>query len=104
MSSSHTSSPSAGMGAGPRGPRPAGGPRGDRKGSRFAKVRRFCKYCKEKVAHIDYKNADLLRASIPERAKIQPRRLSGACARHQRQLTVAIKRARHLALIPFQSD
>ena len=91
--------------SGPRGPRSGSGsgPR-ERKGSRFAKVRKFCKFCKEKVAHIDYKNIDQLRSAVPERSKIQPRRLSGSCARHQRQLTVAIKRARHLALLAFQAD
>ena len=66
--------------------------------------RRFCKFCAGKVDHIDYKDWRALSQFIPERGKISPRRLSGVCARHQRKLRVAIKRARHLALIPFVSD
>ena len=74
-------------------------------GSRFfTKTKKFCRFCKENLAHVDYKNADLLRGFVPERAKIQPRRLSGTCAAHQRMLCQAIKRARHLALLPYQCD
>ena len=57
-----------------------------------------------KVESIDYKDVARLRRYISERAKILPRRVTGTCARHQRELTVAIKRARHLALLPFSSD
>jgi small subunit ribosomal protein S18 len=58
-------------------------------------------FCEEKVTHIDYKQADLLRGFLTDRGKIRPRRQTGTCAKHQRQLAVAIKRARHLALLPF---
>ena len=57
-----------------------------------------------KIETIDYKDVAKLRRFISERAKILPRRVTGTCARHQRELTVAIKRARHLALLPFSSD
>lgn len=66
--------------------------------------RRVCRFCVDKIDHIDYKDVRLLLGSIPERAKIQPRRLSGTCARHQRKLATAIKRARQLALIPYVTD
>lgn len=87
--------------------RPGGGPGGrERKtgGRFFTKTKKFCRFCKENMVHVDYKNADLLRGFVPERAKIQPRRLSGTCASHQRMVTQAIKRARHLALLAFQND
>ena len=61
-------------------------------------------FCVDKVPYIDYKDVRMLIASIPERGKIQPRRLSGTCARHQRKLQTAIKRARQLALIPYVTD
>ena len=73
--------------------------RGGRKGRK--KVGGFCV---DKVESIDYKDVARLRRYISERAKILPRRVTGTCARHQRELTVAIKRARHLALLPFSSD
>lgn len=66
--------------------------------------RRECRFCKEKVDWIDYKNADLLINFVPERGKILPRRLSGVCSPHQRMLSQAIKRARTLALIPYLAD
>jgi len=66
--------------------------------------RRECRFCKEKVDRIDYKDVELLRAFIPERGKILPRRLSGVCAPHQRMLSVAIKRARNIALLPYVTD
>ena len=71
--------------------------------SRKAK-RKVCQFCVDKVTEIDYKDVAKLRRFISERAKILPRRVTGTCARHQRELTVAIKRARHLALLPFSSD
>lgn len=83
-------------GAQPRQQRGGGG------GGRWAGARRkTCSFCEEKVAHIDYKQADMLHGFLTERGKIRPRRQTGTCARHQRQLAVAIKRARHLALLPF---
>lgn len=63
--------------------------------------KRFCKYCKEKGTKIDYKDVRALSSFITERGKIIPRRVSGTCAKHQREVTNAIKRARVLALIPF---
>ncbi len=66
--------------------------------------KKVCMFCTDGIDHIDYKDTLRLRKCISERAKILPRRISGTCARHQRQLTVAIKRARHVALLPYISD
>ena len=66
--------------------------------------KKVCAFCVDKVDTIDYKDIDKLRRYLSERAKILPRRVTGTCARHQRGLTVAIKRARHLALLPYTSD
>jgi small subunit ribosomal protein S18 len=76
-----------------------------RRGKRvFFRRRKVCKFCADHVEYIDYKDTKLLQQFIPERAKILPRRISGTCARHQRMLQQAIKRARHLALLPFTTD
>ncbi|TMD10365.1 MAG: 30S ribosomal protein S18 [Chloroflexi bacterium] len=66
--------------------------------------RKVCAFCVEKADHIDYKEVSRLRRYISERGKILPRRVTGTCARHQRTLTQALKRARQIALIPFTSD
>ena len=66
--------------------------------------RKSCFFCKEKVAEIDYKNANQLRRYVSERGKIRSRRITGACRRHQRQVAVAVKRAREMALLPYVSD
>ncbi|HIR56720.1 MAG TPA: 30S ribosomal protein S18 [Candidatus Gallacutalibacter pullicola] len=66
--------------------------------------KKVCNFCVDKIDVIDYKDVAKLRRFISERGKILPRRVTGTCARHQRELTVAIKRARHLALLPFSSD
>ena len=66
--------------------------------------KKVCSFCVDRVQNIDYKDVNRLRRFISERAKILPRRVTGTCARHQRELTVAIKRARHIALLPFISD
>ena len=66
--------------------------------------KKVCSFCVDKIDTIDYKDVAKLRRFISERAKILPRRVTGTCAFHQRELTVAIKRARHLALLPFSSD
>jgi small subunit ribosomal protein S18 len=67
--------------------------------------RKVCAFCVDKVENIDYKTiGKYSRKVLSERAKIIPRRVTGTCARHQRQLTVAIKRARHIALLPFVND
>lgn len=63
--------------------------------------RKVCSFCVDKVEHIDYKDLNRLRRFITERGKILPRRISGSCAKHQRQLTLAIKRSRNVALLPF---
>jgi small subunit ribosomal protein S18 len=63
--------------------------------------RKVCSFCLERVDHIDYKEVPRLRRYLSDRAKIMPRRSTGTCARHQRLLTVALKRARHMALLPF---
>ena len=66
--------------------------------------KKVCSFCVDKVEYIDYKDIAKLRRYISERAKILPRRVTGTCARHQRALTVAVKRARHLALLPYSAD
>ena len=66
--------------------------------------KKVCAFCVDKVDYIDYKDIAKLRRYLSERAKILPRRVTWTCAHHQRELTVAIKRARHLALLPFSSD
>ena len=66
--------------------------------------RRVCRFCVDKAQYIDYKDTARLRNYITERGKILPRRVSGNCAKHQRALTVAIKRARHIALMPYVQD
>ena len=66
--------------------------------------RKVCAFCVDKVEHIDYKDVAKLRRFITERGKILPRRISGNCAKHQRQVTVAIKRARNIALLPFTAE
>ena len=70
----------------------------------FFRRRKVCKFCADKIDYVDYKDSKLLQQFVPERAKILPRRISGTCARHQRILQQAIKRARHLALLPFTTD
>jgi len=75
------------------------------RGRRFLfKRRKYCKFCESKVDVIDYKDLRTLQNYIPERAKILPRRISGVCAKHQRLLQTAIKRARQLALLPYLTD
>jgi small subunit ribosomal protein S18 len=71
---------------------------------KYIPKRRVCSFCQDKVDNIDYKNAAMLRPYISDRGKIAPRRKSGACAKHQRRLAVAIKRARHLALLPYVAE
>ena len=79
---------------------------GDKGGGRrtFFRRRRVCKFCAEKIDYIGYKDVKLLAPFIPERGKIQPRRISGVCATHQRALQTAIKRARQIALVPYVTD
>ncbi len=79
------------------------GEKGGRRGG-FFRRRRVCKFCVEKIDLISYKDVKLLMPFIPERGRIQPRRISGTCATHQRSLQTAIKRARQLALVPYVTD
>ena len=77
----------------------------DRPMNRGRKARKkVCGFCVDKVENIDYKDIARLRRYMSEIGKILPRRVTGTCARHQRELTVAIKRARHLALLPYTAD
>ena len=91
------------MGSTPRsGPHPrreGGGPR-----RQYARRRKVCKFCVEKIDHIDYKDVRLLSQFVPERGKILPLRISGVCPPHQRRLMRAIKRARNIAFLPFASE
>jgi small subunit ribosomal protein S18 len=84
----------------------AGAKKDSDKGGRrtFFRRRRLCKFCVEKIDAISYKDVKLLAPFIPERGKIQPRRISGTCATHQRALQTAIKRARQIALVPYVTD
>ncbi|MBQ7792711.1 MAG: 30S ribosomal protein S18 [Clostridia bacterium] len=66
--------------------------------------RKVCQFCVDKAMDIDYKDVAKLRRYTSERAKILPRRVTGTCAKHQRLLTIAIKRARHIALMPYSAD
>jgi small subunit ribosomal protein S18 len=66
--------------------------------------KKVCGFCIDKVMDIDYKEVNKVRKYVSERGKILPRRISGNCAKHQRQLTIAIKRARHIALLPYTTD
>ena len=72
--------------------------------NRGRRRRKVCAFCADKVETIDYKDVARLRRYLSERAKIVPRRVTGTCARHQRELTVAIKRARPIALLPYVAD
>lgn len=89
--------------AGGPGQRPAGGPGGPRKRRPFQR-RKVCRFCAEKNLTIDYKEPRTLRFFVTERGKIVPRRISGNCAAHQREITEAIKRARNIALLPIAAN
>jgi len=98
--------------SGPSGPRSSGGPGGGmrpggppKRGKRsFVRKKKVCRFCVDKADFIDYKRAEILAPFIQERGKILPRRMTGTCARHQRWLTVAIKRAQNIALLPFAAE
>lgn len=90
---------------------PAGAPgaapadrRGPRGRGRYIPKRRVCQFCADKVEDINYKDTARLRRFVSERGKIEPRRKSSTCARHQRKLAEAMKRARHLALLPYTNE
>lgn len=80
--------------------------RGDSKGGmRMRRQRKkVCSFCSDKTTHIDYKDIAKLKRFISERGKILPRRISGNCAKHQREMTRSIKQARHIALLPYVSE
>ena len=83
-------------------PRMGGGMRTNR--TRYVPKRKVCFFCANKNEVIDYKSPEKLRSYVSDMAKIDPRRRTGTCAKHQRAMAVAIKRARHLALLPYTSD
>jgi small subunit ribosomal protein S18 len=97
-----------GFGGRPGGPRPQGGPRppgGPKRGKRnFVRKKKVCRFCVDKIDLIDYKKAEILSPFIQDRGRVLPRRMTGTCARHQRWLTVAIKRAQNIALLPFAAE
>ena len=76
----------------------------EQKAFRPKRKKKVCAFCAEKVTQIDYKDANKLRKFVSERSKILPRRVTGTCAKHQRELTTAIKRARQIAILPYISD
>ncbi len=80
----------------------------DKDGGRGMRMRRprrkVCAFCADKIEHIDYKDVGRLRKFVSERGKILPKRMSGTCAKHQRELTTSIKRARHLAFLPYTGE
>ncbi len=92
-----TSTSSAPPQGGSRPPRPAGGPGG----RKFFRRKKVCKFCVEKIDNISYRDVRLLQGFVAERGKITPRRLTGVCTTHQRQLSQAIKQSRNIALLPF---
>jgi small subunit ribosomal protein S18 len=85
-----------------RGGRPSRPRRSGRR--RFVRRRKVCAFCLEKTKTIDYKDVSTLRRFLTERGKIKSRRKTGTCAKHQRRLAVAVKRARHLALLPYAAE
>ena len=95
---------SGGRGGGRAGGKTGGAAGGFAKKKYLFRRRKFCKFCDEKVEVIDYKDLRLLQSFTPERGKILPRRISGTCSMHQRRLMRAIKRARHVALLPYTTD
>ena len=76
----------------------------DKNNPKNRKRRKVCQFCEQKTTFVDYKNTDTLKHYLSERGKILPRRTTGACAMHQRQVTEAVKRARQVALLPYVID
>jgi small subunit ribosomal protein S18 len=85
-----------------QGGRPSGPPRRGKRS--FVRKKKVCRFCVDKSDYIDYKKAEILAPFLQERGKILPRRMTGTCARHQRWLAVAIKRAQNIALLPFAAE
>ncbi len=73
-------------------------------GKKYIPKRRVCNFCSDKIEEIDYKDASKLRRYVSDRGRIEPRRKTGTCARHQRALATAIKRARHIAILPYVAE
>ncbi|MGB4351739.1 MAG: 30S ribosomal protein S18 [Tissierellaceae bacterium] len=71
---------------------------------RYKPRKRVCSFCADKVNHIDYKDINKLKKYVTDRGKILPRRISGNCSKHQRQVTIAVKRARQVALLPYSAE
>jgi len=110
-STGHSGGHSSGHSGGHSGPRPQGGGPGGRPGGpakrgkrSFVRKKKVCRFCVDKVDFIDYKKPEVLLQFVQERGKILPRRITGTCSRHQRWLTVAIKRAQNIALLPFATE
>ena len=89
---------------GPRGPGGPGGPGGGRGRPRYYARRKVCSFCVDHVEYIDYKNVERIRRFLSDRFMVEARRRTGVCSKHQRGLARAIKRARHLAMLPFSPD
>ena len=70
----------------------------------FPPKKKFCRFCQRNIKTVDYKSVEILKKYIPDRGKISPRRITGTCAFHQRKLSLAIKRARLMALLPYVED
>ncbi len=87
-----------------RGGRPTRGGRPGRGGAGQGRKKRVCRFCENKDIYIDYKNDKKLQRFVSEQGRIIPRRITGTCSKHQRMLVQAIKRARHLALLPYAAD
>jgi small subunit ribosomal protein S18 len=88
----------------PAGGRGGGGGRRGEYGRKYTPRRKVCTFCVDKIKYIDYKDVPRLRRHLSERGKIEPRRKTGTCASHQRALAVALKRARHVALLPYTAE
>jgi small subunit ribosomal protein S18 len=97
-------------GGGRGGAKPGAGGPGGRGGNKeqgkryFFRRRKVCRFCADKIDYIDYKDVKVLISFVPERGKLLPRRMFGTCAEHQRKLTLAIKRARAIALLPYAAE
>ena len=105
MTTEQSGPPQQGPGQGPGQGRPPQRGRGRREGGkRYAPRRKVCTFCVDKISFIDYKDVPRLRRHLSERGKIEPRRKTGTCAKHQRALAVALKRARHVALLPYTAE
>ena len=90
---------------GPGGPGGRGGPGGDRGGKKqYFRRKKVCRFCVEKIDDINYKDVRLLGSFVAERGRIIPKRISGVCTPHQRQVAEAIKKARNIALLPFAAE